>query len=615
MAALIAVHSTAIADDRQVLIESQAAILNGQAALLESLYSSGIKVHEVWAAAGSSIYLYAATATPDPAVLAVLEASGAPITGYKGWSAIDYACLQNKSASVIEYLHKKGDRVTFENWPMIAFTAMALRKNFARLDYLFSIGLRAESTWDGLTLIGAAFAATGFIDSTERLKAFEEYALYLLERGVSPASRIASYSPGKYALDVGSESVLSALLSVKEGAALASLFLDNGAFSLPLKPIDSRLLLYAARNHPSIAERLIGSGFAVDLKSAGGETSLQAAIGLSDADTALALIDLGADPRQSSKGGKTVLHILPSISLSGKHSVTAASVASLIKRGIDPDKKDAGGDTALHLAASANAAPRLKDEIMLALLENGADPNIRNGAGMVPLQLWLDSGFSRGTQNEKLLSLFLSRTKVRDVPWGNGDTVLHWLASIYGRDTDLLWAARVMVPLFKDSLERRNYDDLTPLMLLKKRHGSGMGLVEGFRALMITHGAADYGIGGYKLTISHPSSAFVAVRYMSYGRQVTKTFFQPPSRLELTAIDDPRIEFAALRVVYYQPLLGSEQYKAETWWGSDSFWSAPISEGYRTRAELEAALPRYLRVYEWNKQSSEMELSLTMTAR
>jgi len=58
------------------------------------------------------------------------------------------------------------------------------------------------------------------------------------------------------------------------------------------------------------------------------------------------------------------------------------AVALLLAAGVDPDAKTPDGDTALHLAAFAG-----KLDIVRALVEGGADMNVKDGAGKTALQV------------------------------------------------------------------------------------------------------------------------------------------------------------------------------------------------------------------------------------
>ncbi|KAM0483609.1 hypothetical protein ACHAPX_002101 [Trichoderma viride] len=123
--------------------------------------------------------------------------------------------------------------------------------------------------------------------------------------------------------------------------------------------------------------------------------------GASAVDTVHALLDNGANTEATDKHGKTALHYAVSrenafLSLFvssganfdardsfGKNLLMYASIAGqsdyiheLIKRGLKVNDQDADGETALHHAVMARAV-----DSMLPLLQNGADPGIRNHEG------------------------------------------------------------------------------------------------------------------------------------------------------------------------------------------------------------------------------------------
>lgn len=105
----------------------------------------------------------------------------------------------------------------------------------------------------------------------------------------------------------------------------------------------------------------------------GSYTPLHMAILRKQADSAIALLEAGADPNIPTGSDQTALHLAVDRDLPGV-------VPLLIDRGVDLSPLDNQGWTALHLAA---AKDRL--EIARMLIDAGADPNARSAAGGTPL--------------------------------------------------------------------------------------------------------------------------------------------------------------------------------------------------------------------------------------
>ena len=83
-------------------------------------------------------------------------------------------------------------------------------------------------------------------------------------------------------------------------------------------------------------------------------------------------------------------------------SGTASEVKGALSAGADPDAHDAEqyGATPLHEAAFGTANP----SVITALIEGGADPGARDGAGKVPFDYAKDNEALKGTEAYRLLS-------------------------------------------------------------------------------------------------------------------------------------------------------------------------------------------------------------------
>ena len=142
----------------------------------------------------------------------------------------------------------------------------------------------------------------------------------------------------------------------------------------------------AARTAGAVAERSRGpeQGFAERVGTQGGLTALLHAARQGHGDVGLALLDAGADIEQASGDGTSPLQIA---TMNGHFDLALR----LLDRGADPNNATDAGATPLFAALNLQWAPRARYpqprahdqqqatylEVMQALLEAGADPNVR----------------------------------------------------------------------------------------------------------------------------------------------------------------------------------------------------------------------------------------------
>lgn len=108
------------------------------------------------------------------------------------------------------------------------------------------------------------------------------------------------------------------------------------------------------------------------------------------------LVDAGADVTARHWGDLTPLHEAAS------QNTNAGVTAALLEAGVDPNARDRDGIVPIHLAATDNSNP----EVVTLLVEAGADPNARDPYGNTPLHLaWYDGWFDRRPVMRELLRL------------------------------------------------------------------------------------------------------------------------------------------------------------------------------------------------------------------
>jgi ankyrin repeat protein len=201
---------------------------------------------------------------------------------------------------------------------------------------------------------------------------------------------------------------------------------------------------------------LVEGGAAIDEVDGQGRTALFGAVDEGSVKAATALLDLGADrkahdaaliptawekPLANTGAQPSLLHLAAARDHAG-------IVELLVTRGLAVDQRDRDGVTPLGMACSAKA-----NHALAALLAHGADPDVVDGGGHVPLELCSDVECVR-----LLLGAGASPEGNRDSPRsplgrfamaGDGECVrllLHAGAAVErpsGEHTPLAWAARM----------------------------------------------------------------------------------------------------------------------------------------------------------------------------
>ena len=139
---------------------------------------------------------------------------------------------------------------------------------------------------------------------------------------------------------------------------------------------------------------------------------------------------------------------------SGKES-TKKTVQMLLENGADPNLKNNAGWTALMLAAR-NCGTESTENIVQMLLENGADPNLKNNNGWTALMHAARYCGEESTENT--VKMLLENGADPDVKNNKGFTAL-FLASKYNKNHNA-------IPILIKYMSKFNQDEIVELIKL-----------------------------------------------------------------------------------------------------------------------------------------------------
>lgn len=226
----------------------------------------------------------------------------------------------------------------------------------------------------------------------------------LLEHGVCIDSKNgAEMNPLQIALR--SKNIETAKFLIEAGADIHSAYFDG------LAPIH----LAGKINSYDLINLLAKAGCDIYRRTRDGKNPLIIAIENNATETAIALIDNGADIKIGCDDEMSVLGRLCILKVDGREKI----LQKLIDKGVDLNKTDKSGNTLLHLAYNCDA------DFIKILLDKGANINARNYRLETPLYNFISNGYNN---TESILFLISKGANINEVD-GAKNSALHLLCN------------------------------------------------------------------------------------------------------------------------------------------------------------------------------------------
>jgi ankyrin repeat protein len=377
---------------------------NGDAAVIDALLTAGADAKG--ALSDGQTMLMIAARTGSPAAIRVLIAHGA-VTNAKenvlGETALIWAAAENHADAVAALVQAGAD--------------VNLRSNelkFPRRDYgdgksgRFTVLPRGGWTplmyaarQDGKNAIRALITAHADLNATDPdgttaltfaiINAHYDTAALLLERGADPnVADARGMTPLYAAVDMHTLDETPGRPAPAHTDALDSLGMMERLLSKGANP--------NARLTATILERVHNNG---DPVLADGATPLMRAARKADTAAMRVLLDRGADPSATMKGGATAVMIASGFGgqvrfaeynpHSGTERDSADCVRLALEHGADVNASSDNGQTALHIAAAQRG-----EEFIRFLVASGARIDAKDKQGHTPLDIAMGVGGGRG---------------------------------------------------------------------------------------------------------------------------------------------------------------------------------------------------------------------------
>ena len=305
----------------------------------------------------------AAEGNANVAAIQVLIAAGADANAqvqYYG-GPLHFAARSNPNPAVVEALLRAGaDLHGQTEYGGTAFHAAAVNENPAVIETFLRAGVDVNGRGDFGEL--AVHSAAEFNGNPEVIQA-------LLRAGADP-----------YLDDDGT--ALHAAARRENGSVAAMQALIDFGMEATVRAGSGLTPLHNVR-WPQAAEFLLANGADPRLRDASGNTPLHRGFRWTslDSETVLELVALlvnaGGNVNARNENGRTPMH-----------DASNSALNALLAHGADINAQDEDGNTRLHLASGCEfVSCHFASELIIALLDAGADATIRNAQGQTPWDL------------------------------------------------------------------------------------------------------------------------------------------------------------------------------------------------------------------------------------
>lgn len=142
------------------------------------------------------------------------------------------------------------------------------------------------------------------------------------------------------------------------------------------------LHIVSEQGRVEIIQLLINHGAIIDYQDFDGDTPLHQACLGKEPEAVKLLLSAGANPQTKNKQLFTPFHLACG-------GTSLQSVANIIHYNIDVNKRTAAGETPLMIALRGNS-----EYVVYFLLDNGANPNLKNNKDKLALDVAIDIGYS-----------------------------------------------------------------------------------------------------------------------------------------------------------------------------------------------------------------------------
>lgn len=448
---LLAQHANQDAVTRDGLTILHLAAWNGCRNVLNHLLERGLAVDMCDYSGATPLWLAAKFGHVD--IVTTLSARNASIeaANERGWTPLHIAA-GNNHRDVVEALLERGANI--EALDVIRATPLCWAAYYGHTEAVRALiahgaDVHAKDT-NGITplinaaregrtdTIAALLPHVSDIDAANvdgmtalwfaAFKGYQAIVLQLLEHGAFvDAADVNTGTPLFFACQEGHEAIVAALL------------LYGANVNQPCAHATTPLCIAATRGHQGVVDHLLEHGASVDAADGDGRTPLHSAAQFGHPDIVAALLPLttNVDPRD--KDGVMPLH------LAARYG--HAEVVKLLASVAHIDAVDGAGSAPLHFAATFG-----RQDVVVELLERGANPNATDTNGCTPLH-----GAVGGNHHSTVTEL-LQRGADANAANSNGWTPLH-CASDSG-DVAIVLDILSHAPV----VDAQTVDGLTPLL-------------------------------------------------------------------------------------------------------------------------------------------------------